>query len=133
MCTASARAKMANVPLKTALAECRCPQCRTGYMFKYPALNLPKSTAMHETCTHCGFKFEIEPGFFWGAMYFSYAFGVMISVIFGLLANYLFNDPEIWVYMVVIFTPLLLLSPLSMRYSRVLMLYFFGEVSYRPE
>jgi hypothetical protein len=35
--------------------------------------------------------------------------------------------------MVVIFTPLLLLSPLSMRYSRVLMLYFFGEVSYRPE
>jgi hypothetical protein len=58
---------------------------------------------------------------------------VAISVIFGVLANYIFNDPEIWVYMVMIFTPLLLLSPLSMRYSRVLMLYFFGEVSYRPE
>ena len=66
-------------------------------------------------------------------MYFSYAFGVAISVIFGVLANYIFNDPAIWVYMVMIFTPLLLLSPLSMRYSRVLMLYFFGEVSYRPE
>ncbi|MDP2187199.1 MAG: DUF983 domain-containing protein [Sphingobacteriaceae bacterium] len=124
---------MAKVPLKTALAECRCPQCRTGAMFKYPALHLHKATAMHETCPHCGFKFEIEPGFFWGAMYISYAFGVAISVIFGVLANYLFNDPEIWVYMVMIFTPLLLVSPLSMRYSRVLMLYFFGEVSYRPE
>jgi len=124
---------MAHVPLATALAECRCPQCRTGHMFKYPALNLLKATAMHETCSHCGLKFEIEPGFFWGAMYFSYAFSVMLSVAFGMLAFYVFNDPEIWVYMVVIFTPLLLFSPLSMRYSRVLMLYLFGEVSYNPE
>ncbi len=86
---------------------------------------------MHETCPHCGFRFEIEPGFFWGAMYFSYAFGVILSVVFGMLAFYLFNDPAIWVYMVTIFTPLLLFSPLSMRYSRVLMLYLFGEVSYQ--
>lgn len=111
---------MANVPLSTAIAECRCPQCRTGYMFKYPALNLPKATAMNETCAHCGLKFEIEPGFFWGAMYFSYAFGVAISVIFGVLANYLFNDPEIWVYMVVIFTPLLLLLRGSKRNGKTL-------------
>lgn len=101
-------------------------------MFKHPAWQLHKATAMNETCPHCGFKFEIEPGFFWGAMYISYAFGVAISVAFGILAFYWFNDPDLWVYMVVIFTPLLLLSPLSMRYSRVLMLYLFGEVSYKP-
>lgn len=116
-----------------AAAGCKCPQCRRGNMFKHPAWQLHRATQMHETCPHCGFKFEIEPGFFWGAMYFSYAFGVAISVIFGVLAWWWFGDPEIWVYMVVIFTPLLLLSPLSMRYSRVLMLYLFGEVNYRNE
>ncbi|MBA4303437.1 MAG: DUF983 domain-containing protein [Sphingobacteriaceae bacterium] len=88
---------------------------------------------MHQTCPHCGLKFEVEPGFFWGAMYFSYAFGVAISVIFGVLAYWLFDDPEIWVYMVVIFTPLFLLSPLSMRYSRVLMLYLFGEIEFEEK
>lgn len=113
------------------ISECRCPQCREGHMFAYPAWQLHRATRMHETCPHCGFKFEVEPGFFWGAMYFSYAFGVAISVIFGVLAWWFFGDPEIWVYMVVIFTPLFLLSPLSMRYSRVLMLYLFGEVSYQ--
>ena len=100
-------------------------------MFMHPGWQLHKATRMHETCPHCGLKFEIEPGFFWGAMYFSYAFGVALSVIFGVLAWWLFEDPAIWVYMVMIFTPLLLLSPLSMRYSRVLMLYLFGEISYR--
>lgn len=117
--------------LAQSILTCRCPNCRTGPMFKYPASQLHKATAMHETCPHCGFRFEIEPGFFWGAMYFSYAFGVGLSVVFGMLAFYLFNDPAIWVYMVTIFTPLLLFSPLSMRYSRVLMLYLFGEVSYQ--
>lgn len=116
-----------------ALRDCRCPECREGMMFVHPGWKLHKATQMNETCPHCGFKFEIEPGFFWGAMYFSYAFGVAISVIFGVLAWWAFDDPEIWVYMVVIFTPLFLLSPLSMRYSRVLMLYLFGEVNYRPK
>lgn len=116
-----------------ALVECRCPQCREAMMFVHPGWKLHKATQMHETCPHCGLKFEIEPGFFWGAMYFSYAFGVAISVIFGVLAWWLFDDPAIWVYMVVIFTPLFLVSPLSMRYSRVLMLYLFGEVSYNQK
>lgn len=116
-----------------AMGECRCPQCRQGNMFMNPAWQLHKATRMHETCPHCGLKFEVEPGFFWGAMYFSYAFGVAISVIFGILAYWLFDNPEIWVYMVVIFTPLFLLSPLSMRYSRVLMLYLFGEIEFEEQ
>ena len=38
---------------------------------------------MHQDCPHCGFHFEIEPGFFWGAMYISYAFSVAVSVALG--------------------------------------------------
>lgn len=95
-------------------------------MFVHPASQLLRATKMHENCPHCGFHFEIEPGFFWGAMYISYAFSVAVSVVFGLLTFWILNDPAVWVYCLCIFTPLLLLAPWSMRYSRVLMLYWFG-------
>ncbi|MFM8686623.1 MAG: DUF983 domain-containing protein [Bacteroidota bacterium] len=109
------------------LSQGRCSRCHTGSMFQYPATDLRRATRMHDDCPHCGFHFEIEPGFFWGAMYISYAFSVAVSVIFGVAAYLVFDDPALWVYCLCIFTPLLLLAPLSMRYSRVLMLHWFGD------
>jgi uncharacterized protein (DUF983 family) len=44
----------------------RCPRCGTGRLFA-------GRFAMHETCTHCGLRFEREPGYFVGAIYVSYA------------------------------------------------------------
>lgn len=57
-----------------ALSECRCPQCREGMMFMHPGWQLHKATRMHETCPHCGLKFEIEPGFFLGSHVFQLCF-----------------------------------------------------------
>ncbi len=118
--------------LFTAIATCRCPRCRKGPMFKHSAINLPKASQMHTDCPRCGFHFEIETGFFWGAMYFSYAFSVAISVIVGLLDFYLLNDPAVWVYLITIIPASIILAPWSMRYSRTLMLYAFGQVAYSP-
>jgi uncharacterized protein (DUF983 family) len=101
-------------------------------MFRYPALNWFRAYDLHEDCPECGLHFEIEPGFFWGAMYISYAFGVGISVVAGVLTAVLGDDPELWVYLVAVIIPLVLLSPQSMRYSRVLMLYWFGGIKFRP-
>jgi len=115
-----------------AAGKCLCPQCRTGYMFKFPAWNWLKAYDMHEDCSVCGLHFEVEPGFFWGAMYINYAFGVSISVVAGALTAISGQDPELWVYIVAVITPLILLSPQNMRYSRVLMLYLFGGISFRP-
>lgn len=114
-----------------AAAKCLCPKCRNGHMFKYPAWNWLKAYEMHTECSVCGLYFEIEPGFFWGAMYISYAFGVAISVVAGVITSLVGRDPELWVYIVAVITPLILLSPQSMRYSRVLMLYVFGGISFR--
>jgi len=90
-----------------------------------------KAYEMNQDCPVCGLHFEIEPGFYWGAMYISYAFGVAISVIAGVLTFIIGQDPELWVYMLAVVTPLILLSPQSMRYSRVFMLYLFGGISFR--
>lgn len=100
-------------------------------MFKYPAYNLFKATQMHKDCPVCGLHYEIEPGFFWGAMYISYAFSVAISVIVGVADYVLLNDPELWVYIFTVIPASIILSPWSMRYSRTIMLYTFGSVEYR--
>lgn len=49
----------------------KCPSCGEGDMFKKP-LKLSNPIDMYETCTHCGQKFEPEPGFYYGAMFLSY-------------------------------------------------------------
>ena len=55
----------------------KCPNCSKGKVFAdksfYFSMGFPK---MNKTCSHCGFTFEKEPGFFFGAMFVSYAIGV---------------------------------------------------------
>jgi hypothetical protein len=90
-----------------------------------------KAYELNENCPVCVPHFEIEPGFFWGAMYIGYVFGVAISVVAGVLTFIIRQDPALWVYFIAVLTPLILLSPQSMRYSRVFMLYLFGGISFR--
>ena len=84
-------------------------------------------------CPHCGAHYEPEPGFFTGAMYFSYAFSVAIFIVFGIGIFWLLHDPSISVYMVGVIVPTILLIPLNFRYSRVLMLYLFSDLRFDPE
>ena len=43
-----------------------CPRCLRGRVFG-------GFLRMNETCPSCGLRFEREPGYFLGAMYYSYA------------------------------------------------------------
>ncbi|MBC7921264.1 MAG: DUF983 domain-containing protein [Ferruginibacter sp.] len=115
--------------LRAILGE-QCPRCRQGKMFKYSGLNMAKFADMHEHCPHCGLQFEIEPGFFIGAMYFSYAFSVATVIIVGFGVYYLGRDPDTWVYLSVVTAALVLTIPFMFRYARVLMLHYFAGVSY---
>lgn len=89
--------------------------------------------AMHETCPNCGFKFEIEPSFFQGAMYVSYAFSVAMFVIVFALTTIILQKPDIEVYMTNIIVTVILLVPFSFRYSRTVYLHLFGGVEYKPD
>ncbi|MBX0292946.1 DUF983 domain-containing protein [Hymenobacter sp. HSC-4F20] len=83
-------------------------------------------------CPVCGQAYEPEPGFYWGAMFISYAFSTAIMLVTGFLVYYLFHDPAVWVYVTSVAALAVLLTPLSLRYSRTLMLYWFGGVHYQP-
>lgn len=115
----------------SALAQ-RCPRCHQGPLFTHSALNITKFADMPEHCPVCGQAYEPEPGFYWGAMYISFAFSVGIMLVVGFGVYFLLNDPDTWVYIVAVAVASLLLASLSLRYSRTLMLYWFGGVHYDP-
>src|SRR6187431_447425 len=58
-----------------------CPKCMNESMYvdKNP-LHLGSVLKMNENCSHCGLKYQIEPSFFYGAMYVSYGLNVGVAI-----------------------------------------------------
>lgn len=84
---------------------------------------------MNSKCPHCEASFEPEPGFYFGAMFVSYAINVTLFIATWLIL-YLLLDPLDWVYISAIVAVTLLFLPITFRYSRLLWLYWFGGHSY---
>ena len=103
----------------------RCPQCHKGQVFqsKNPYA-LDKIFSMHHTCSNCGLKYEKESGFFYGAMYVSYALTSGWFILWFLLQNYLLNW-DLLNFAIFISVTILLLSPLTIRWSRLIWMNFF--------
>lgn len=114
-----------------AMIRCRCPRCRKGRMFTYPPFHY-RFSLMNKRCEVCNLQFEIEPGFFWGAMYFSYALNVAEMVGIAILTSILFRDPGPWTYVAVLVAAIFVLMPFNFRYARVLMLYWISPIKYDP-
>ncbi len=117
----------------------RCPRCRRGPMFKdpnpYRNLGLKHIFEMHKNCPECGQRFELEPGFWYGTGYVSYALAVAISVssfvAWWVLIGISVNDNRVIWWLVANAVLLVVLQPWLMRLSRVIYIRFF--VSYDPE
>jgi len=58
-----------------ALLTGRCPRCHKGPIFR-PFLSRGV-LSMYPSCPICGLDYEPEPGYFLGAMYVSYAIGIL--------------------------------------------------------
>lgn len=71
----------------------KCPRCREGDLYKSSIFGGIYN--MHESCPTCNQNFEMEPGFYWGAMYVGYGLSsaYMLSAmltllfVFGLTVN----------------------------------------------
>lgn len=78
--------------------------------------------------------FEIEPGYFYAAMYVSYAMNVAEGGCLWVGTALLTHSDSPWLYLGTILGGLLILSPLNFRYSRVILLYWLSpKVHYQPE
>lgn len=88
---------------------------------------------MQERCPHCRLKFEVEPGYFYAAMYVSYAFSVAELVTLGLTTAMLTKSESPWIYVSVLFAAILILAPFNLRYSRLVLLHYLSpKIVYTP-
>ncbi|WP_426064141.1 DUF983 domain-containing protein [Flavobacterium sp. DSP2-3-1] len=107
-----------------------CPKCQNESMYldKNP-LHFNKILKMHENCGHCGLRYQIEPSFFYGAMYVSYGLNVAIGIA-AFIISFVFFDTNLKVAFIVIIASLILSFPYVLRLSRNIYINMF--VSYDP-
>jgi uncharacterized protein (DUF983 family) len=103
----------------------RCPRCREGKMFKSRTLYSTKFADMHKSCPCCGQPFEPEVGFYYGAMYVSFAFNVAIFMI-CLFILYQFVEEITMAMMIGVVAGVVVgLLPVIFRASRIVWIYMF--------
>ncbi|WPO76822.1 DUF983 domain-containing protein [Flavobacterium sp. KACC 22761] len=108
-----------------------CPKCQNESMYedKNP-LHLTKVLKMNENCSHCGLKYQIEPSFFYGAMYVSYALNVAVGIA-AFIVSFVFFGASISQSFIAIIITLIVLFPFVLRLSRNLYINMF--ISYDPK
>ncbi|WP_121247126.1 DUF983 domain-containing protein [Mucilaginibacter phyllosphaerae] len=111
------------VPVLEAFIKAKCPRCRRGDIYSTPTYSLG-GQKMYERCSHCGLHYEREPGYWYVAMFVSYAFNVAEMVTFAVGLHILTGSNSPWLYVAVLMGVVLVLSPFNYRYSRVALLYW---------
>jgi uncharacterized protein (DUF983 family) len=117
----------------------RCPRCRKGPMYKdanpYKSIKLSHIFNMYDNCPVCKQKYDLEPGFWYGTAYVSYALTVAVSaatfVAWVVLIGISTDDNRVFYWLGFNGLFLLVIQPWLMRLSRVLYIRFF--VKYDPD
>lgn len=114
-----------------------CPKCHQESMYinKNPYI-LGDTLKMHDHCSHCDTKYKIEPSFFYGSMYVSYAVGIAFAVA-AFIISFFFIGTSLLTSFIAIVGTLIAFMPIIMRLSRniwinLFMSYDKGLVKKKP-
>ena len=58
----------------------KCPRCHKGEFFEANPYKLSNFNKVKDHCPKCKLKYSIEPSFYTGSMYVSYAVGIAVAV-----------------------------------------------------
>ncbi|GAA4308170.1 DUF983 domain-containing protein [Christiangramia aestuarii] len=106
-----------------------CPVCQEESMYiEDNPYKMYKVFQMHERCSNCGTKYKIEPSFFYGAMYVSYAVGIAFAVAAFIISYVFLNASLLGAFFSIVGT-LVAFMPMIMRLSRNIWINLF--FSYR--
>ncbi len=108
-----------------------CPVCQEESMYKEPnPYKISKLFDMHERCSNCHTKYKMEPSFFFGAMYVSYAVGIAFAVAAFVISYWLLKLSLLGTFIAIVVT-LIIFMPVIIRWSRNIWVNFF--FSYDPK
>ncbi|RNL95092.1 DUF983 domain-containing protein [Sinomicrobium pectinilyticum] len=105
----------------------KCPNCEKGDIFESKGnpflFRMPK---MHRRCHNCDYNFIREPGYFFGAMYVSYALTIAEMVAVLILGKFVIGLGNIYIF-VIIMIMAVVSSTFNFRLSRTIWLYMFRK------
>ncbi|WP_186758103.1 DUF983 domain-containing protein [Echinicola salinicaeni] len=97
----------------------KCPVCQKGNIFEKSGLfGFMSIQKMNKNCPNCNHRFEKEPGFFFGAMYISYALCILEAALSFLIYLSLGIDDKYLIYLLI--APIIFLWPFNYKMSRVI-------------
>lgn len=102
----------------------KCPKCHQGDFFVHKNPFRKDFAKMHDNCPHCGELFNMEVGFYYGAMYVSYGLNIALGVGMFLLLVLLLKL-DLLVYLFSFFGVVVVLFPWIMRISRLIYINMF--------
>jgi uncharacterized protein (DUF983 family) len=115
----------------TSILTLRCPRCRKGKLFEDGSFIRPGSLfKMHSHCSHCNQSFEPEPGFYFGAMFISYAINTAFFILTWVALKTLYPAYTLSLLLVLLTCVVILGLPLTFKLSRSIWLAIF--VRYDP-
>ena len=107
-----------------------CPRCHKESMYKdNNPYHLGSLFKMQARCSHCNTKYKIEPSFFYGAMYVSYAVGIAFAVAAFVIAFLILGMSLLNTFIVIVITMVVFL-PFIIRLSRNIWINIF--IKYDP-
>ncbi len=106
-----------------------CPRCHRESMYRESnPYRIGSLFKMKERCSNCHVKYKIEPSFFFGAMYVSYAVGIAFAVA-AFVISFLFIGTTLLNSFIAIVVTLVLFLPVIIRISRNIWINFFIDYS----
>ena len=101
------------------------PNCKQAAIFETKGnIFLLRMPVMNKRCKECNFKFEKETGFFFGAMFVSYALAVAEMIVSLVLFWLIFDLQPLYVFFIIAGMAFLG-STFNFRLSRTIWIYLF--------
>lgn len=114
----------------------KCPKCQEGEFFESHLYDLKKLGHVLEECPICKTSYVPEPGFYFGAMYVSYALGVVLFVTIWASSNWFFDKVSVGLQISLVIGSIFIFGPFIYAISKIIwanMFIHYDEQQNQPE
>lgn len=103
----------------------KCPRCQEGDFYKGHPYSYSGMGRVKENCSKCDLKYNIEPSFYQGSYYVTYALGVALFIAVWILQLLFFPGVGPGTLLLAMSISLLIFSPLLYALSKIVWINFF--------